>query len=97
MQFLSPHTSTRSLASPRLALPSRGNAWMAWHGMVWYGVLVPYHRMCLVEGSLLQNCFGGYAWIFWYSCVLATAMQWCLRRKLGPILRKKGCLNGTRG
>ena len=36
-----------------------------WHGMAWFGmVCLPYHPMCPFESSLLQNCFMGYAQIF---------------------------------
>ena len=40
-----PHARTRSLASPRQDKTSQGQVWLAWHGMVWYGVLVRYHMI----------------------------------------------------
>ena len=48
------HTHEHAL-SPRLASLSLGKVWLTWHGKVWYGVLAPYHLMCLVEGSFLQK------------------------------------------
>ena len=42
-----PHTRARacSVASPRLAKPSQSEMWLAWHDMVWYGVLARCHMI----------------------------------------------------
>ena len=71
------HTRARSL---RLASPRQGKAWLAWYGMVWYGVLAPNHPMRLVESRLLQNCLMGFSQIFLYKCVFSTAM---VQKRLG--------------
>ena len=59
----------------------------------WYGgVLVPYHLMCLVEGSLLQKCFTGYAQTFGVEMRLGHGNA-IVQIKVGtarPNLRKRG-------
>ena len=41
----------------------QGKAWLAWYGMVWYGLLATNHPMRLVESRLLQNCMMGFSQI----------------------------------
>ena len=64
MHIPSPHTRTRSAVSARQANPRQGKAWLAWYGMVWYGVLAPNWTMRPVESRLLQNCMMGFPQIF---------------------------------
>ena len=59
IQHLSPHTCAHA-PSARLASPSLGKAWLAWHGMVSYGVLVTCHLICHFGSWLPQNCFATY-------------------------------------
>ena len=47
---LSPHTC----ALPCLAWPTQDKAWLAWHGMIWYGLLASHHSCRHFHGGFLQ-------------------------------------------
>ena len=54
---------------------------MAWHGMVWYGVLVPHHIVSHVARCLLQNCRADF---FYNLCV-----KWSLGHRKMLLAKKR--------
>ena len=49
------HLSLHTHVLSRLASLRQGMAWLAWHGMVWWGVLVAYHLYLILEAMYPQK------------------------------------------